>query len=850
VLNNLNSSSFEVIKQYSDDNTTPVTVNLSCGSATITTVDGLASPGDPAQFTVEGAVEGATCTVTESGVPDGYTANRVPLSTGSCTVLNNLNSSSFEVIKQYSDDNTTPVTVNLNCSSGIVSTIDGLASPGDPAQFTVEGAVAGTTCTATESGVPADYARDESACQIVSLSSGSCTIVNTFDPRPPRAPTDLTAEVPEGSRPTVHLRWKDNASNESGFGIERIGGDVFQEDRYVPADVRSFWDSRNLACETEYEYQVWAYNEHGDSARINASATTEMTLSCVSEGSSGMTSESSFGSEGSGDGEFSAPAGVEVDGEGNVVIADTGNDRVQVCDSDGTCTTLGESSARATTGVAAGFLAPEDVAIDSAGRIIVADTGNHRIQVCTAGFCNPFGGPGTAVGRFDSPRGVAVDSLGRILVADTGNDRIQRCDDAGNCSVIGSAGPAPGQFNAPVGITAGHDLSIWVADTGNHRVQNCDAEGNCTAFGGFGAEPGSFDTPTRIGMDLDERLVIADSGNQRVQMCTTQGDCVVLDSPYGNPMGVTIDNNGQIVVVDATDHSVELLCLVSAETSFGSQGSGPGEFSNPASVALGSDGRIIVADRDNDRIQLCNTAGTCSSFGSSGSGVGDFSSPSAVAVDSSDRIIVADTGNDRIQICNEVGSCSAFGVTGIAPGTFYQPGAVATDGSGGIIVADTGNDRVQLCNDVGVCTAFGSNGSGAGEFSAPLGVAVGGPGQIVVADSDNDRIQTCDTFGFCTSMFGSGTGLGQFQGPRGIALDENGRMVIADSQNGRIQVCDAGSCSAIGGPGPGPGQFAVRHAGRSGRGQRRQNHCGRHGKPPDPDPATLRADQPGVLWRV
>lgn len=71
-----------------------------------------------------------------------------------------------------------------------------------------------------------------------------------------------------------------------------------------------------------------------------------------------------------------------------------------------------------------------DLTIDEDGNVVVADTGNNRIQqfALDGTFKRAIGRAGTAVGQFDSPIGVAVNALGVLIVADAGNDRIQQLD--------------------------------------------------------------------------------------------------------------------------------------------------------------------------------------------------------------------------------------------------------------------------------------------------------------------------------------------------------------------------------------------------------------------------------------
>jgi hypothetical protein len=180
---------FTVYKDFSDNNGASVGITLSCSSGTIADNTLQASEGSPAVFSITGASTGTTCTATEPSVPSGYTRNQADCQNGdpingSCTIINTKNTSSsgtFTVHKDFSDNNTASVGITLTCSSGTIADNTLQAREGVPAVFTITGASAGTTCTATEPSVPSGYTRNQTDCQNKAIN-GSCTIVNTKNP--------------------------------------------------------------------------------------------------------------------------------------------------------------------------------------------------------------------------------------------------------------------------------------------------------------------------------------------------------------------------------------------------------------------------------------------------------------------------------------------------------------------------------------------------------------------------------------------------------------------------------------------------------------------------------------------
>ncbi len=184
ITNTPNTAPFTVLKNFTDGNPASVTVSLQCTSGSVVVDDPTASGGDPADFTVNGfsSAAGTSCTATESGVPIGYSSSgtcTATLAAGACTITNFVNTATFTVAKNFTDNNPADVSVSLVCNAGSVVNVDTTASESDPANFTVNrfSSLAGTTCTATESNVPASYT-GSGPCS-ASLAVGTCTITNT-----------------------------------------------------------------------------------------------------------------------------------------------------------------------------------------------------------------------------------------------------------------------------------------------------------------------------------------------------------------------------------------------------------------------------------------------------------------------------------------------------------------------------------------------------------------------------------------------------------------------------------------------------------------------------------------------
>jgi hypothetical protein len=155
---------------------------------------------------------------------------------------------------------------------------------------------------------------------------------------------------------------------------------------------------------------------------------------------------------------------------------------------------------------------------DTCGRILVADSGNHRLQAFDSfgNFLSAYGSLGSGEGGFNSPQGLAVDVLGRVLVADQGNNRVVILDfDGQDFTWIGELTAG---FEAPTALAVREDGHIFVADTGNDRIVELDASGNVAAIytAPNDGQGWAFQAPRGLVWDMRGALLVADMGNQRV----------------------------------------------------------------------------------------------------------------------------------------------------------------------------------------------------------------------------------------------------------------------------------------------------------------------------------------------
>ena len=178
------------------------------------------------------------------------------------------------------------------------------------------------------------------------------------------------------------------------------------------------------------------------------------------------------------------------------------------------------------------FDSPTGIAVDGSGNILVADTGNGRIEKFS-----PNGTFVTSIGQFEAPNGLSIDHAGNIYVAEIGSKhRIQKLGPDGTFI----AKWAPGLYG-PRKIAIGPDDSIYVVDSGGNRIVKFSPDGQVLAsWGSEGAGDGQFKGLSSVAVDPTTRKVyVADTLNRRIQVFDSNGKFLTKWSvpEWGQPMG-------------------------------------------------------------------------------------------------------------------------------------------------------------------------------------------------------------------------------------------------------------------------------------------------------------------------
>ena len=352
---------------------------------------------------------------------------------------------------------------------------------------------------------------------------------------------------------------------------------------------------------------------------------------------------------------------------------------------------------------------PSAVAIDPQGNVYIADSGNNRIQKFSSSveFITKWGSWGDGDGQFSYPEGIAIDPQGNVFVVDTWNYRIQKFNSSGDfITKWGSEGYSDGQFLWPTGIAIDPQANVYVVDSYYRRIQKFSSSGEFVSkWVSVGDGDGQFSYPEGIAIDPHGYVYIADTLNDRVQKFSSSGDFICKWESWGAenaqfrlPAGIAIDSQGSIYVADTYNSRIQKFSSSGDFiTKWGSWGEDDGQFHHPRGIAIDPHGHVYTTD-DSHQVRKFHSSGEfISKWGSSGDGDGQFCLPEGIAIDPRGYVYIADTLNDRVQKFNSSGQfVVTFCRTGSDPGLVHQPRGLAVGGDDKICVADSGNNRIQI----------------------------------------------------------------------------------------------------------------------------------------------------------
>lgn len=323
-----------------------------------------------------------------------------------------------------------------------------------------------------------------------------------------------------------------------------------------------------------------------------------------------------FGTQGTGNGQFDYFTSIAVIPSGDIYVADNVNSlspadrphRVEVFDSSYSYKSQFNHLIVADAGK---FEDVESMVFDASGNLYIADTHNDRIQVFdnNGNFIRQWGSEGTGDGQFKFAGSIALAN-NKVYVVDANNYNVQVFDTNGNFLFKwGSQGSADGQLQFSEGITADADGNIYVADENGHRISVFDGNGNfLRKWGTQGSGDGQFSYPTSITYSpMNNHLYVIDSSNYRIQEFDTLGNFITKwgsqgtgDGQFDYSESITIDSVGNVYVVDSTNDRIQVFDKDgNFITKWGTSGVGGNmQFNYPISIAV-NNGYAYVTDYEN-----------------------------------------------------------------------------------------------------------------------------------------------------------------------------------------------------------------------------------------------------------
>jgi trimeric autotransporter adhesin len=576
---------------------------------------------------------------------------------------------------------------------------------------------------------------------------------------------------------------------------------------------------------------------------------------------------------------FQNPAGGWGDSKGNVYVADFFNHRLRIINSTGVTTTV------AGTGIA-GFSGdggnaksamvsfPADVVLDGSGNILFSDSGNNRIRkISTTGIITTIvgtgvagykgdGGPATSA-EINQPFGLALDSSGDLFFADNNNQVVRKVDTAsvihtvagnGKAGFSGDGGPAlSASMNSPFGVVSDSSGNLYIADHNNRRVRIVNSSGVINTLVGTGtagcAGDGGLANKANLGHPDGVRinggnLLISNACEARIREVNLSTDIIstvvgstkgfdgdghsALASRFLGPVGLTFDSSGDLVILDSGNDQVrkfssstKLVTLIAGGFTGDGGKATLANIDSPENIAFDKAGNLYIAETNANRIRKVTTTGIISTFAGASAGISGYSGdggkatsatlqfPYGVAVGPTGNVFIADTGNNVIRKVDIAGIISTFASN---PG-FVTISNLISDTGGNLYAADflgcvvwkiSSAGAVSLVAGVKNVCSYNGDGKKAtlADLNSPWGLALDSTGNLYIADSLNHRVRKVNTSGVISTIAGTGTcgfsGDGgaatsaKLCSPVGLTLDTTGNFYVGDYGNLRVRTINSG----------------------------------------------------------
>ncbi|MHB8625408.1 MAG: 6-bladed beta-propeller [Aggregatilineales bacterium] len=517
---------------------------------------------------------------------------------------------------------------------------------------------------------------------------------------------------------------------------------------------------------------------------------------------------------------FAYPFLMGSDSTGNIYVSDVTTNFVGVFSSNlGSIRALGVPGAN--SNAAGQFAGPEGIAVVGS-TVFVGDFGNSRVESfsqSSGAYLAQFAVTGNPTGMVYNP----LDGLLYVVEVNAGSpaNRIEK---------FTTAGVSSGSFALS---STGYGLAIDSA--GYLYVTQGTSIGKYQTNGAFVRSIGSFGSVFGVAVDRSGFVYGVDSaGSLPIVKFDWQGNVVATYAVTGTqgadgflhgPQGIAVSNVQNaapvVYVADTQNKLVDMFTPVlepvthTFQSSFGSAGSGLGQFAGPYDTAMDSARNFYVTDSNHNRVEKFDSTGAfVTSFGNTG-GAGQLNFPRGIAINSADHVYVVDDNNSRVVVYDSSGNyLSSFGSSGTSNGQFQGMAEITIDRFDYIYVADPVLNRVQEFTPSGTFYAvWGTAGTGGGKFSTATGVAVDSNRALVyTVDFIGAHLQAYNWFGTFVRDYAAATsGPGQLINPYGVSVDARGNIYVADRGRNQIVQFDAAGnyVTAFGITGSGVGQFGT-----------------------------------------
>lgn len=275
-------------------------------------------------------------------------------------------------------------------------------------------------------------------------------------------------------------------------------------------------------------------------------------------------------------------------------------------------------------------------------RRLVLERDGYRLLVVAGGTEPGWVDASGTDARFSWPHGLAIDGAGYLYVADSGNHRLRRIDSGGRVLTLagGSAGYANGtgssaRFNYPSGVAVDGNGTLYVADSFNHAIRTVGRTGEVATLAGGGVtgyvdaagDQARFAKPIGVAVAGDRHVFVADSDNHCIRQITPAGVVTTLAgngtagradglgaaARFDAPRGIALEASGSLLVADANNHQIRrvfrsgLVVTIMGTGRAGTQNARnplEAEFSLPSGVATAPSGKVWIADTATDRVRL------------------------------------------------------------------------------------------------------------------------------------------------------------------------------------------------------------------------------------------------------